>query len=132
MTRRSPSIERIGEWVDRLEAENLATQERMLIRGGPKPYASSGSAGNWGGAKPRIKELREEYDELVCDTGLRLRSNALLGLLPHVESVRGVVRASSGVSRGPPVSMTCCSGRVTCCATAVRHATTSAGVFGLC
>jgi ATP-dependent exoDNAse (exonuclease V) beta subunit len=81
-----PVIERIGEWVDRLGAEDLATQERMLIRGGPKAYASSGTAGNWGGAKPRIKELRETYDELVSDTGLRLRSNALLGLLPHIES----------------------------------------------
>ena len=81
-----PSIEAIGKWVTELEAEDLRTRERMLIRGGPKAYASTGTAGNWGAGKPRIKELRERYGKLVAETGLRLQTNALLGLLPHVES----------------------------------------------
>ena len=81
-----PSIEAIGKWVTELEAEDLLTRERMLIRGGPKAYASTGTAGNWGAGKPRIKELRERYGKLVAETGLRLQTNALLGLLPHVES----------------------------------------------
>jgi ATP-dependent helicase/nuclease subunit A len=80
------SIEAIGKWVTELEAEDLVTQERMLIRGGPKPSASSGTAGNWGAGKAQIKQLRESYGRLVNEAGLRLQSNALLGLLPHVES----------------------------------------------
>jgi ATP-dependent exoDNAse (exonuclease V) beta subunit len=81
-----PSIEEIGDWVAQLESVDLPTQERMLIHGGPKPRASTGTAGNWGSDKARLKELREDYAELVAGTGLRLRTNALLGLLPHIES----------------------------------------------
>ena len=81
-----PVIEAIRGWVARLDAADTLTQERMLIAGGPKPYADSGSAGNWGGEKPRLKELRKDYEKIVGDTGVRLKSNALLGLLPQVES----------------------------------------------
>ena len=103
-----PSIVAIGEWVTELEAQDLLTQERMLIGGFPKAYASSGTAGNWGAGKVQIKALRERYWELVTETSLRLRSNALLGLLPHVESfVEGYETAAPAGGprrvRRPPV-----------------------------
>ena len=50
-----PVIEAILDWVARLEEADPLTQERMLIAGGPKPYASSGTAGNWGGEKPQTQ-----------------------------------------------------------------------------
>jgi ATP-dependent helicase/nuclease subunit A len=79
-------IEAIRDWVARLNDADPLTQERMLIAGGPKPYADSGTAGNWGGEKPRLKELRKDYERIVGETAVRLKSNALLGLLPHVET----------------------------------------------
>ena len=80
-----PVIEAILDWVARLAQTDLADRERMLIAGGPKPNATSGTAGNWGGEKPRLKEARDEYAKLVDAAAMRLRGNALLGLLPHVE-----------------------------------------------
>jgi ATP-dependent helicase/nuclease subunit A len=80
-----PVIEAIVDWVLGLERAEPAARERMLIAGGPPAKASSGTAGNWGGDKPRLKEVRERYDELLTQAAVRLRSNALLGLLPHVE-----------------------------------------------
>ena len=81
-----PSIVEIGDWVTELEAQDLLTQERMLISGFPKARATSGSAANWGADKLLIKQLRDRYWQLATEASVRLRSNALLGLLPHVES----------------------------------------------
>jgi ATP-dependent helicase/nuclease subunit A len=80
-----PVVEAIIEWVQGLEQAEPAERERMVIAGGPPAKPSSGTKGNWGGEKPRLKEVREQYDEVVAQTAVRLRSNALLGLLPHVE-----------------------------------------------
>ncbi|MGO9793761.1 MAG: UvrD-helicase domain-containing protein [Solirubrobacteraceae bacterium] len=84
-----PVIEAIRDWVARLNDADPLTQERMLIAGGPKPYADTGTAGSWGGEKPRLKELRKDYEKVVSETAARLKSNALLGLLPHVETFVG-------------------------------------------
>jgi ATP-dependent helicase/nuclease subunit A len=84
-----PVVVAIMEWVQGLGQVEPAERERMLIAGGPPAKPSSGTKGNWGGEKPRLKELREQYDEVVAQTAVRLRSNALLGLLPHVERFVG-------------------------------------------
>ena len=44
-----------------------------------------GSNANWGGEKERLKELQDAYREAVDAARARLRTNALLGLLPHIE-----------------------------------------------
>jgi len=79
-------IEGIHDWVERLESRPADERERGLLFGAPaRTHLGAGNAGNWGGDKPRIKELQEEYKERFGLARGTLRSNALLGLLPHVE-----------------------------------------------
>ncbi|MGH3050409.1 MAG: UvrD-helicase domain-containing protein, partial [Gaiellaceae bacterium] len=79
-------IEGIDDWVTALESRPADERERGLLFGAPaRTHLSAGNAGNWGGDKPRIKELQEDYREHAKLTRDTLRSNALLGLLPHVE-----------------------------------------------
>lgn len=79
-------IEGIHGWVGRLESLPADERERGLLFGGSaRTHLSAGNAANWGGDKPRIKELQEDYREHATLTRATLRSNALLGLLPHVE-----------------------------------------------
>jgi len=79
-------IEGIHDWVERLESRPTDERERGLLFGAPaRTHQGAGNAGNWGGDKPRIRELQEEYKEHFGLARGTLRSNALLGLLPHVE-----------------------------------------------
>ncbi len=79
-------IEGIDDWVTRIESRPADERERALLFGpSARTHLSAGNAGNWGGDKPRIKELQEDYREHATLTRATLRSNALLGLLPHVE-----------------------------------------------
>jgi ATP-dependent helicase/nuclease subunit A len=79
-------IEGIDEWVTRLEARPKDEQERALLsRDQAHTNLNAGNAGNWGGQKPRLRALQEDYRELLAHTRRMLRSNALIGLLPHIE-----------------------------------------------
>jgi ATP-dependent helicase/nuclease subunit A len=81
-----PVVERILEWIDALEALDPLGQERILLFRKPaKTNRGVGSNGNWGGEKERLKQLQDDYDDAVGNAAEQLRSNALLGVLPHIE-----------------------------------------------
>ena len=127
-----PSIVAIGEWVTELEAQDLLTQERMLIGGFPKAYASSGTAGNWGAGKVQIKALRERYWELVTgDQSAPAIERTARPAPPH-RVVRRELRGRSAARPATPGSTTSCSGRATCCEPAPPPATTSATASAPC
>ena len=83
-------IEGIDEWVARLEARPADERERALLwESAARTNLGAGSAGNWGGDKPRIKDLQQAYRDTVAEAKQALRTSALIGLLPHVERFVG-------------------------------------------
>jgi ATP-dependent helicase/nuclease subunit A len=81
-----PIVEGILAWVERLEGLDPGEQERsLLFRKRAETHLGKGSDANWGGEKDRLKQLQRDYCDAVERTRGELRTDALLGLLPHVE-----------------------------------------------
>jgi ATP-dependent helicase/nuclease subunit A len=81
-----PFVEGVIEWVAELEGLGTREQERFLLhRPAAKTNLNAGTASNWGGDKDRMKDLQRVYRELCKSTPAQLRTEALVGLLPHVE-----------------------------------------------
>ena len=81
-----PLVEGIINWSRELQQLDEREQERRLVFGGKaSTHLSRGRDANWGGEKPRLKELQESYIALFAKAKADLRTQALLGLLPHVE-----------------------------------------------
>ncbi|MBO0709607.1 MAG: UvrD-helicase domain-containing protein, partial [Candidatus Dormibacteraeota bacterium] len=81
-----PLVRGILEWVQSLESLPPPEQERALVLGARASISpSAGRAPNWGGEKPRLKELQARYASTFDGVRQALRAEALLGLLPHVQ-----------------------------------------------
>jgi ATP-dependent helicase/nuclease subunit A len=81
-----PIVEGILEWVATLSSLDPVGQERFLLwRRAAKTHKGTGNKANWGGEKDRMKQLQCDYCDVFTDAKDRLRAEALLGLLPHVE-----------------------------------------------
>ena len=100
-----PGIERLVELREgfRVEGTTEAARDRLASRGLPKPSKSSGRQSSWDDPEScrRMKELIGEYRDLAEMLPDALRSNALLGVLPHIEEfVSGYenYRRSEGVA----------------------------------
>ena len=81
-----PIVQGLIEWIDAFEAlDSLEQERRLLFRSAAKTHLAAGSNANWQGAKPQVKALQEAYREAHATACADLRSDALLGLLPHGE-----------------------------------------------
>jgi ATP-dependent exoDNAse (exonuclease V) beta subunit len=81
-----PYVEGIIDWVDDLNGLAPTELERhVLFRRRAKTHGRCGNKANWGGEVERMRELQSEYVEALKDITVVLRTNALLGLLPHIE-----------------------------------------------
>ena len=116
-------VEGIVEWIDELEAlgrrpsrsallvsaiaadDATRASARRRTGAGGKQRAQGAAAGRY---RRRARRRRRT----------RLRTDALLGLLPAHRAVRRRLRAQRPQGAARPTSTTCCSGRATCCATA--------------
>jgi ATP-dependent helicase/nuclease subunit A len=81
-----PYVEGIIDWV--AELEDLGPRERerfLLFRNPAKSDLRAGTAEGWGTDCERMKELQDEYRALCKDIPAQLRTEALVGMLPHVE-----------------------------------------------
>ncbi|MBO0744128.1 MAG: UvrD-helicase domain-containing protein [Candidatus Dormibacteraeota bacterium] len=89
-----PFVRGILEWIDNFGSLEPLERERELVLGWrPRIRRNAGRWVNWGGEKPRLGELEGEYERTSLEAGAELRSQALLGLLPHVQDfVRGYER----------------------------------------
>ena len=82
-----PLVEGIVSWSRELEQLDEREQERRLVFGGKaETNLTRGRDASWGGEKARLKELQEAYRDLFAEGRAALRTQALLGLLPHVEA----------------------------------------------
>ena len=85
----APQIDRILAFDDRLAEAASDTEwlERVLLGESPKITKTAGAQKNWAdpGACKRAKELFADLQEGVAGLQARLRSEALVGLLPIVE-----------------------------------------------
>ncbi len=84
-----PGIEELVELREsfRIEGTTEAARDRLATRWLPRPARSAGRQSSWEDAEScrRMKELIGEYRDLVEALPAALRSNALLGVLPHIE-----------------------------------------------
>jgi ATP-dependent helicase/nuclease subunit A len=85
-----PYVEGIIEWVQRLGGLAVGEMERhLLFRRPAKTNLGSGSKANFGDDVERIRELQAAYRNTLKTAAVSLRTNALLGLLPHIERFIG-------------------------------------------
>ncbi|MCL2769984.1 MAG: UvrD-helicase domain-containing protein, partial [Solirubrobacterales bacterium] len=81
-----PHVEGIIEWVGELQALSPSEQERhLLFHRAAATHLGRGTDANWAGEKRRMIDLQREYRDTVERAGIELRSDALLGVLPHIE-----------------------------------------------
>jgi ATP-dependent helicase/nuclease subunit A len=82
-----PLVEGIVEWSRELDGLDERERERRLVFAAKaSTHLSRGRDANWGGEKERLKELQQEYRNLFDRARTDLRTAALLGLLPHIET----------------------------------------------
>ena len=67
----------------------MSANARCCWESAARTNLGAGRAGNWGGDKPRIKDLQQAYKDTVKEAKQALRTGALIGLLPHVERFVG-------------------------------------------
>ena len=84
-----PGIEDLVELREsfRIEGTTEAARDRLATRWLPRPSRGAGRQSSWEDAEScrRMKELIGDYRDLVEALPAALRSNALLGVLPHIE-----------------------------------------------
>jgi ATP-dependent exoDNAse (exonuclease V) beta subunit len=80
-------VESVIGWTDKLlTAANEMEQERLILSTSAWTNRNAGKKQNWpDGVMARVKDLQLEYTDLRDATRDTLRSNALLGLLPHID-----------------------------------------------
>jgi len=78
-------VEGIIRWVGTLAGLSVGEGERRIIFGGARTHGGVGSKDAWGEDCARMRELQGEYKRTLEAGKLRLRTNALLAVLPHIE-----------------------------------------------
>jgi ATP-dependent helicase/nuclease subunit A len=78
-------VEGVIEWVAGLNGHAPGEQERRILFSKAETKLNVGSAANWEDGVTRMKDLQRSYRETVDEGRKRLRADALLGLLPHIE-----------------------------------------------
>jgi ATP-dependent helicase/nuclease subunit A len=81
-----PFVESVIVWTRKLLEAGEAEQERIILFTSARTHLTAGRKENWpDGVMARVKALQKEHRGVVDDTRACLRSNALLGLLPHID-----------------------------------------------
>jgi len=81
-----PLVEGVIEWVSELNGLEPRERERFLLFRKPATVRLNvGTAANWGGECDRMKDLQRAYRELSEEIPAQLRTEALIGMLPHIE-----------------------------------------------
>jgi ATP-dependent helicase/nuclease subunit A len=80
-------VESVLAWTEKLLAVPPAEHERLILFTSAWTNRNAGKKQNWpDGVMARVKDLQLEYTNLRDATRAALRSNALLGLLPHIDA----------------------------------------------
>jgi ATP-dependent helicase/nuclease subunit A len=78
-------VEGIIRWVGALAGLAVGESERRIIFTSARTHGGVGSKDAWGEDCDRMRELQRDYKRALEEANLRLRTNALLAVLPHVE-----------------------------------------------
>jgi ATP-dependent helicase/nuclease subunit A len=86
-----PFVASVIEWTEKLLAAPDGEHERRILSTSARTHLKAGRKDSWpDGVLAHVRDLQKEYRELRDATVTALRSNALLGLLGHID---GFVRS---------------------------------------